>query len=91
MSEIEFYDDFLLIKCPNCSGVVQVHKSETNCCIFRHGIYRNNFTQVNPHASQAQCESLIKSKQVYGCCLPFQLLKTTNNKSIISVQKCGFI
>ena len=42
MKDIEFE-----IKCPHCEEYIIIE--QINCAIFRHGIYKLNFTQINPH------------------------------------------
>ena len=38
--------DTLILKCPHCDNYVYIHKSELNCHIFRHGIYKDSFKQI---------------------------------------------
>lgn len=59
------------INCPHCNLLMQVNKSDINCTIFRHGAYKNSLHPINPHSSKEECERLIKSNLVYGCCKPF--------------------
>jgi hypothetical protein len=33
-----------------------------------------NMDQVNPHASQAECERLLAADAVHGCAKPFKLV-----------------
>lgn len=44
-----------------------------NCGIFRHAIYKNNFSDVNPHASKIECDNWILTNSVYGCAKPFKI------------------
>lgn len=57
--------------CPHCQSLIQVLKSQINCKIFRHGAYKKNGQPIPPHSSKEQCESFLKSGNVYGCCRPF--------------------
>ena len=59
--------------CPHCQCHVIIE--QINCCIFRHGIYKNNFNQINPHLSKSECEYLIKNELIYGCGKPFIIKK----------------
>ena len=58
---------------------------ELRCRIFRCGIMKNNFTQINPHLQEIQCNDLIKNNLIYGCGKPFYI-----NKNDI-VEKCDYI
>jgi hypothetical protein len=70
-------DNDLTLVCPNCYGTVIVNKLDTNCCIFRHGIWKSNNTQVDPHATEAVCMNAVKNDLIFGCGRPFRLdLKT---------------
>lgn len=71
-------DQVYLFDCPHCSCQIQVSYDQVNCMIFRHGVYRDTMTPINPHASERDCDSLINMGMVYGCCKPFRL---TRNQS----------
>ena len=60
------------IKCPHCEGTVQISKNEINCKIFRHGVYKKNNKQINPHLPRKECEQLIKNDEIHGCGKPFR-------------------
>jgi DNA-directed RNA polymerase subunit RPC12/RpoP len=38
------------IQCPHCNGTVMV--KQLNCKIFRHGVFKKNGKQINPHAKK---------------------------------------
>lgn len=78
----------LIFTCPHCGGHIEVLSSETNCCIFRHGQFRSNGAQVNPHASKAECDKLIEEDAVFGCCKPFRLSITN---CIWEINKCDYV
>jgi hypothetical protein len=65
--------DILLFICPHCQGEIEVQRSETNCQIFRHGQYRINGQQVNPHLPKAECDQLSEQELIWGCGKPFQI------------------
>jgi hypothetical protein len=65
--------DYIIVECPHCNGQIQIFKNEINCTIFRHAVFKNTFQQVNPHASQQECEQLLQSGRVVGCCKPFKI------------------
>lgn len=72
----------MLVECPHCNHFIFIE--ELNCRIFRHACYKNG-EPIPPHASQQECEELIKKELVYGCAKPFQILLDG------SVVKCGYI
>ena len=79
----------LIFHCPHCKMLVEVLKIQTNCCIFRHGVYKRNGQQLAPHAKKVECERLVQDQLIYGCGKPFQLIKTA--KGITSVVECDYI
>ena len=74
--------------CPWCEGVVEVQENEINCGIFRHAVLKNNFQQINPHASQKECEQLVNDNLIFGCGKPFKIVK---NEYKYSIDKCDYI
>ena len=75
-----------IIKCPHCSNFIIIEK--INCGIFRHGIMKNNGTQINPHLDKNSCEELVNQDLIYGCGKPFQIIESNN---IYKVQICDYI
>jgi hypothetical protein len=61
------------IKCPHCSDYIIIE--QINCAIFRHGIYKTNFVQINPHLQKNLCDELIHNGLIYGCGKPFKIVK----------------
>ena len=58
------------------------------------GIYKNNFSQINPHMKKELCEQLIKNNLIYGCGKPFKLtIKRDNSNNSIKyiLEKCEYI
>jgi len=68
--------DILLVTCPHCGITIEV--AELNCCIFRCGIYKENFTQIDPHMKKEDCDHLVNKTAIYGCSKPFQLILLDN-------------
>ena len=73
----------MLIECPHCKMIIEI--IELRCRIFRCGIMKNNFTQINPHLSEIKCNNLKKNDEIYGCSKPFYI--DENNV----VEKCDYI
>ena len=47
------------IICPHCNELLYI--SQINCAIFRHGFFKHNLQQINPHANEDECNNLIKN------------------------------
>jgi hypothetical protein len=62
-----------IFTCPHCEGQIEVDKTQVNCAIFRHAIYKKNLNQVNPHLDKEVCDKLVQDDSVYGCCKPFRI------------------
>lgn len=60
-----------VVICPHCGGAVEV--VEVNCRIFRHGVFRETFQQIPPHASKEECDAWVAENLVIGCAKPFRL------------------
>jgi hypothetical protein len=77
--------DFI-VGCPHCGEFIII--DEINCAIFRHGILHNNYKQIDPHLSEAECKELILNNQIFGCGKPFRLIY--NNKKYEAII-CDYI
>lgn len=66
-------DNTYTFDCPHCDNLIQVYIHEINCQIFRHGIYKDSFEQVNPHMPKQECDRLVDEELVMGCCKPFRI------------------
>jgi len=85
-----YYSMTFLIECPHCNQSIEV--IETNCCIFRCGVYKETFQQINPHLEKNMCDELVKKDLIYGCGKPFQLEKiVVNNEIKYNVRVCEYI
>ena len=80
--------DYVIVKCPHCSSDIIINKKDFNCKIFRHGIFKSNFKQINPHLNKIECDKLINDKKIYGCGKPFKLIIKNN---IYSTIICDYI
>lgn len=76
----------LVITCPHCNDHILI--DQLNCKIFRHGIFKNNGTQINPHASKLECDNYITNDLIYGCGKPFIIIESEN---IYKVEICDYI
>jgi hypothetical protein len=72
----------LYLNCPHCEDLVEIYESELNCRIFRHGIFKNNFEQINPHLPKNECDNLKEKDLIYGCGKPFQVYKENDEYKI---------
>lgn len=81
-------DNALTFPCPHCGLYTLVELKDLNCCIFRHGYYKAENIQVEPHASKEQCDLLVQNDKVLGCCRPFKIL--FDNMSY-KVMQCDYI
>lgn len=61
----------LIVKCPHCELFVEIE--QLNCRIFRHGTFKHDGKQINPHLPKQECERLYKNNLIYGCGKPFQI------------------
>lgn len=77
-----------IFKCPSCYTDIIVFSNEINCGIFRHGIYKHNYEQIDPHASKEICDELVNQNKIFGCGKPFRIL--TNNDNYI-IEKCSYV
>jgi hypothetical protein len=75
-----------VISCPHCGGTLVIE--QINCNVFRHGVYKNNGEQINPHLSKNECDRLSKYNLIYGCGKPFTTVHKDNN---IIAEVCDYI
>ena len=76
-----------IIQCPHCEDYLEI--ISINCGIFRHAVYKNN-CQMDPHASQQECEKAILNQSIFGCGKPFRVHKPTNETDL-KVEPCDYI
>lgn len=66
----------ITVICPHCDELILIEK--LNCCIFRHGVFKNSHKQINPHLNKKECEMLVKENKIYGCGKPFKIIVENN-------------
>jgi len=66
---------------------------ELNCKIFRCGIYKNNFEQIDPHLNKEECDRLYNNGLIYGCSKPFIVNITIKNDNNVDYESviCDYI
>lgn len=77
------------IECPNCNDLVEINSEEFNCKIYRHGIYKENFKQIDPHLPKDICDELFNKNMIYGCGKPFKVI--VDDEYNVFIEKCGYI
>jgi len=85
-NEIIVDNDRYIFKCPHCNDTIIVNVNEVNCKIFRHGIYKTSYEQINQHLNKEECDRLYIGEEIYGCGKPFML--DINN---MKVNICDYI
>lgn len=72
-----------IIECPHCN--LKTIIIAINCGIFRCGILKANYEQINPHLSKIECDELKANDLIYGCGKPYRV--SDNNIAI----QCDYI
>jgi hypothetical protein len=85
-------DKEIILECPHCNGVIIVLEKQLNCKIFRHGIFKKNGNQIDPHLKKEECEMLIRDKKIWGCGKPFKVIESIKDqKKIYKAEICDYI
>ena len=84
-------EQVLIFKCPHCGGLIDISQNETNCRIFRHGVLKDTFKQINPHANKYECDKYLLNNTIYGCGKPFILKQCSKEGYHFIIEKCGYI
>ena len=71
-------ENYILIQCPHCMQYMELIKNEINCAIYRHGMFKINGDQIDPHTPKDICDKLVENNLIYGCGKPFQLFENKN-------------
>ena len=76
----------MIVTCPHCNESIIIE--EINCGIFRHGVFKTNGMQMDPHSNKNICDEVVEKSLIYGCGKPFQIIAQDNN---VIIQKCDYI
>jgi hypothetical protein len=76
----------IIVTCPTCNEYIVIEK--LNCCIFRHGIFKDTNKQIDPHSPKNICDFYVKENQIYGCGKPFIIV--FNNDEYLA-KHCEYI
>ena len=60
---------------------ISVNIEQLNCCIFRHGVFKNNMLQIDPHTPKNICDHYIENQLIIGCGKPFKVILNDNSKN----------
>jgi hypothetical protein len=63
-----------VIECPHCKQPIEI--IALNCRIFRCGILKDTYQQIDPHLDENSCKMLKKNELIYGCGGPFKILES---------------
>ncbi len=74
------------VTCPHCENLIEI--AAINCGIFRHGVFKNNYQQLNPHAPKSICDDVFEKGLIYGCGKPFKV-EISDNQLVVT--KCEYI
>lgn len=74
-----------IFECLYCKNMIMVFDTEINCRIFRHGVYKDTYMQINPHASKTECDRLVTNGLIFGCGKPFRI-----NESKTCIETCDY-
>lgn len=87
MESISDSDSDIYVDCPHCGFLVKIIKK--NCGIFRHGVYKKNNQQIDPHSPKKLCDKLTKKDLIYGCGKPFRLVTVSDGVYLAEI--CEYI
>ena len=85
-----FEDKEININCPHCNEQIFIMLSEINCNVFRHGIYKETFQQMDPHTPKEDCDYLANNNLIIGCGKPFCILVQKSTGKFVGYD-CGYI
>ena len=80
-----------IFKCLHCGEDFMIQKSDFNCKILRHAVYKNSMHPINPHTPKEECDRLVAEGLVYGCAKPLRISKEKNKEGNYEVEICDYI
>jgi hypothetical protein len=89
-------DENLLFKCPWCDNddfLVHTTRRSISCTIYRHGVFKKNHFQIQPHLTEEKCKTLIENEEIYGCAKPIRIIIVKDTKTeelVYYFQKCEY-
>lgn len=75
----------IIFNCPHCDQSILIYPDELNCRIFRCGVYRHTYINIDPHMNKVNCDKLVKNNMIYGCSKPFLITDK------MTIEKCDYI
>jgi hypothetical protein len=80
--------EYYIKECPHCFDTILLYHHELNCKIYRHGVFKSDLQQMNPHTPKEECDRFVKQNLIYGCGKPFRVYFENDN---IVLVKCDYI
>ena len=77
----------IIVECPHCKQSIEI--LAINCRIFRCGIYKANYKQIDPHLPKAECDRVFAEGLIFGCGKPFII--TVIDASTVKLEPCDYI
>ena len=71
VNKITLDNNYYVYKCPHCGIQCITAINEVNCKIFRCGIFKETYNQINPHATKPECDAYVLQNRIYGCAKPY--------------------
>ena len=71
VNKITLDNNYYVYKCPHCGIQCITAINEVNCKIFRCGIFKETYNQINPHAPKPECDAYVLQNRIYGCAKPY--------------------
>lgn len=80
--------EYKILICPYCECEIWIYRDEIACGIYRHGVYKMNGEQINPHMGKMECDRLYERGEIYGCGKPFRVVIVDSE---MRIEECGYI
>jgi len=89
MDEVVFNreDNTYTFNCIYCRVSIQLFANEIACGIFRCGIYKNSYQNINPHMPKIECDRLYAEGLIFGCGKPFRFVY----ENPCRIEQCDYI